>query len=181
MEAALELLDTQGAEGLSIRRLAARLGVSPMAVYRHVRDKDDLLAQVVDEVLARTWRPHVGEGDWRAWVEDAADRLRSFLVANPAALGVYLRRPVTSPAARARMEAMLHVLRVGLGGDRLARRAYAAVHTYTLGFASLEASRSSGAGTLDDDDLARELAEYTSPAQFRDGLSALLAGYVAMG
>jgi hypothetical protein len=74
------------------------------------------------------------------------------------------------------MEAMLRVLSDGLGDERRASRAYAAIHTYTLGFAALEASRRS-APVAADDPLTRELAEYTSPAQFREALEAIIVGF----
>ena len=46
-----------GYEQMSIRSLADELGVAPMSLYRHVRDKDDLLDEVVDRLLAKAWRP----------------------------------------------------------------------------------------------------------------------------
>ncbi len=91
---------------MSIRSLAASLGVAPMSLYRHIRDKDDLLDEVVDRLLARTWRPAAAEDDWQPWIAEAASRLRDFLVSQPAALHVYLRHPVVSPAAIDRMNAM---------------------------------------------------------------------------
>jgi len=148
-----------------------------MAIYRHVRDKDDLLDELVDDLLAVAWRPKMSTRRWREWVEDAADRFRKFLVSQPIALSVYLRHPVTSPAAVARMEAMLQVLNDGLGDDEFARRAYAAIHTYTVGFAALEASRNSTSISLASP-LERELAEFTTPAQFRQALKSLISGYV---
>ncbi len=175
--AALQLVGREGATGLSIRRLAAQLGVSPMAIYRHVRDRDDLIAEVVDRLLAEVWRPTASTRDWRAWLEEAADRLRSFLVDQPIALEAYLRHPVTSAAAVARMEAMLGVLRERMGDKRKAGHTYAAIHTYTLGFAALEASRRSTPGSRDDA-LTRELSEYTSPQRFRETVRAIIAGYL---
>jgi AcrR family transcriptional regulator len=126
---------------MSIRSLAGELGIAPMSVYRHVRDKDDLLDEVVDRLLVRTWKPRADESDWKAWTAEAADRLRHFLVAQPAALHVYLSHPVVSPAALARMATIMRVLRAALGDEEDAVAAYAAIHTYTVGFAALEASR----------------------------------------
>jgi hypothetical protein len=80
----------------SIRSLAASLGVAPMSLYRHIRDKDDLLDEVVDRLLTDLWRPATAEDDWRAWTIEAATRLRDFLVGQPAALHVYFAHPVVS-------------------------------------------------------------------------------------
>jgi AcrR family transcriptional regulator len=178
VDAATKIVKSGGYVTLSIRSLALALGVSPMSLYRHVRDKDDLLDEVVDRLLTRAWRPRAPLIDWKAWVSEAADRLRRFLVSQPAALHVYLRHPVVSPAAVARMHAMVDVLRLNLGDEAAARDAYAAIHTYTIGFAALEASRAGWLLGSDDDgdELARQLASYTSPEQFASGLHFLLEG-----
>jgi AcrR family transcriptional regulator len=151
-----------------------------MSLYRHVRSKDDLIDEVVDRLLARCWRPLTMSGDWQAWVAEAADRLRRFLVSQPAALHVYLRHPVVSPAAIARMEAMMEVLRRALADEESARRAYGAIHTYTVGFGALEASRAGWAPPkTDPDGLAQQLAAYTTPRQFAEGVRYLLGGLCA--
>ena len=184
--AALDILASDGLAALSIRSVATRLGVSPMALYRHVGNKDDLLDEVVDRLFADRWRPTVPERSWQRWIVDAADRLRQFLVDEPAALHVYLRHPVVSPTAATRMDACLAVLHRGLSDDTLARRAYAAVQTYTIGFAALEAARHSGraaeiSAVRDEPERAGELASFASPAQFRAGLDYLLRGAAGAG
>lgn len=119
------------------------------------------------------------------------------IVAQPAALHVYLAHPVTSPAALARMDSIMAVLRRTMGDDQSAQRAYAAIHTYTVGFAALEASRSdwrppeasqpadtAGSGPRPDSEtpvsqnpeLVQRVAAYTTPDQFRQGLRYLLDG-----
>jgi TetR/AcrR family transcriptional regulator, tetracycline repressor protein len=164
-------------EQLTVRQLAARLGVAPMSLYRHVRDKNDLLNEVVDRLLAVAWEPSADRADHWAWIAEAADRLRHLLVTEPAALTVYLEHPVTTPTALARMRAMLGVLeRAGLD-EAGARRVFAIVHTYTLGFAALEASRSRWLRAHEDvtDPDIGWLAGLTSPQQFTDGLGVLIA------
>ena len=176
VETAVELVAQ--ADDVSIRDLAAQLEVSPMALYRHVDSKEDLLDDVVDRLLTDYWRPEVDPQDWRAWMVDAADRLRSFLVKRPAAIQVYLRRPVRSPVAMERMRKCLDVLRDGIGDDGRAHSAFAAVHSYTLGFAALESARE--ANPVADDAVAdavlHELVSYASPAQFHAGVRYLLDG-----
>jgi AcrR family transcriptional regulator len=178
IEVATTVVKGGGYDQMTVRSLAAQLGVAPMSLYRHVRDKDDLLNEVVDRLLARAWRPRSAKDDWRGWLAEAADRLRRLLVAQPAALHVYLAHPVVSPAAVARMKAMMEVLRRAGADEQAARRAYAAVHTYTIGFAALEASRAASAPPRGGaDGLAGELATYTTPAQFAQGLEYLLDGF----
>ena len=174
---AIEEIAEGGYEQLTIRSLAARLGVAPMSLYRHIRDKDDLLDEVVERLLVGAWEPSSPSADWRAWVTEAADKLRGLLVAEPAALYVYLRHPVVSPVAIQRMKAIMGVLRQAGLDEPAARRAYAALHTYTVGFAALEASRAGWTppeGRVNS--VAKQLAAYTTPRQFTEGLRYLLEG-----
>jgi AcrR family transcriptional regulator len=177
VDAAAAIVEAGGYEEMSIRSLAADLGVAPMPPYRHIRDKDDLLDEVVSRLLARVWRPAASEDDWQDWIVEAAASLRQFLVTQPAALHVYLRHPVVSPAAVERMDAMMGVLRRAGLDEATARAAYGALHTYTIGFAALEASR---AGWVPDSgdvtSLAQQLAAYTTAGQFIEGLRYLLEG-----
>jgi len=178
VRAAVGIVSTGGYEEMTIRSLAAGLGVAPMSLYRHIRGKGDLLDEVVDRLLAPAWRPSAAEDDWQSWLIEAAAKLRHFLVSQPAALHVYLSHPVVSPAAVERMNAMLDVLRRTGAGEAAARRAYGALHTYTIGFAALEASRAGWAPDSREDAsrLAQQLAAYTTTEQFMDGLRYLLDG-----
>src|SRR5919109_3595991 len=57
LDAAIRLLDAEGVEALTMRRLASALGVSAMALYRHVGSKDELLMVLVDQLAARLVYP----------------------------------------------------------------------------------------------------------------------------
>lgn len=177
VHAATEVVRAGEFETMTIRSLAARLNVAPMTLYGHVKGKDDLLAEVVDRLLAEQWETVVPKTDWRRWTASVADTLRRFLVSQPAALQVYLRGPVTSDNAIRRMETMLSILDRATGSREAAQHAYAAIHTYTVGFAALEASRSAwrrqGGGA---DPIARQLGAYTSRRQFNEGLDYLIDG-----
>lgn len=177
VDAALELIARQGYGRLTIRRLADELGVAPMSLYRHVRDKDDLLDEVVDRLMGDSWKPRTRRSDWRAWVAEASEKLRRFLVGEPTALYVFLRHPVLTPSNLARMRAMIEVLRQAGFDERSAHQAYAAVHTYTIGFAAFQASREAAAPpSPGDDQLAAELHSFATPRQFALGLACLLDG-----
>jgi len=174
IEAAMRVVQTGGYQAMTIRSLAAELGVAPMSLYRHVQDKDDLLTEVVDRLLAGSWRPRRRPSDWRAWTAEAAERFRQFLVDQPAALHVYLLGPVVSATALARMEAVLQVLQAAGLDEERAWHAYAALQTYTIGFAALQTSRRRTAGRRDV--LVEQLAASASTAQFSVGLRYLLEG-----
>ena len=170
-------VEPSGSGGVSVHALAADLGVAPVSLYRHASGMDEVVDEAVDRLLARAWRPAASEADWQAWVAEAAARLRDFLVSQPAAQHAYLRHPATSPAAVARMGAVMRVLRRAGLDEPTARSAYGTLHTYTIGYAALEASRAAwmpdGAG---GDALARQLTAYTTTTQFTQGLRYLLEG-----
>jgi AcrR family transcriptional regulator len=185
VQAARAILDRDGYERITIRGIAAELGVAPMSLYRHVRDKDDLLDEIVDRMFADQWRPRSTRVNWRTWLVEVSERFREFLVTQPAALHVYLQHPVVSPTALDRMAEILDVLQDAGADAREADRAYAALHTYTIGFAALEAARTSAgrSETAGKDGspsrLARRLASYTSRSQFQVGIGYLIDGVSA--
>jgi AcrR family transcriptional regulator len=176
IEAALRSLHTVGFDQMTIRSLAADLGVAPMSLYRYIRDKDDLMDEVVDQLLIECQPMPAESGTWQARLTVAADGLRRLLVKEPGALYVYLRHPVISPTAIRRMEMMLEILR-GAGFDAASSKtAYLALQTYTVGFAALETSRAGWVPPAKTSRVASELVTMTSPKQFASGLGYLLAG-----
>lgn len=66
---AIAIADAEGLDALSMRRLAAELGVGPMSLYRHVANKDDLVAQMTDAVFGERELPDPGPDGWRAKLE----------------------------------------------------------------------------------------------------------------
>src|SRR5487761_1960495 len=172
IDAASRAIRADGFEKMTIRSLASDLQVSPMSLYRHVQDKDDLLEQVVDRLFARRWKPRSAPTDWREWTTEVVERFRNFLLHEPAALYLYLKRPVVSPSAIGRMQSMLEVLRKTGLDETGARQIYATLHTYTIGFAALEASRARYANAGEPaDETTRLLASFTTSRQFSDGLA----------
>jgi AcrR family transcriptional regulator len=183
IDAATVAVTSGNYESMTIRSLAREMGVAPMSLYRHVRNRDDLLDEVVERLLRRRWRPRHEHQNWREWVVEAADRLRRLLTTYPAALHVYLSHPVVSPSALKRMEVMLQVLSEAGFDESAAQRAYAAIHTYTVGFGALEAGRSrqlEGNPTGESDAMSAKLAAFTTPQQFTAGLLYLLDGLTNM-
>jgi AcrR family transcriptional regulator len=180
VEVALARAVADGFESLSTRRLADDLGVTPMALYRHVRNKDEIVDAVVDALLRTVAAPRAARSDWRGWLEEQARSLRGLFQRHPIAVEAFARRPVTTPVALARLASAVGVLQeAGFGRDD-AVRAFAAVHTYTVGFCTLEAARSAATGpqlaaaSVDVD--AAAIREFVSEDQFGHGLRALLAG-----
>src|SRR5437773_9554623 len=72
VECALELADEEGIDAVTMRRLGSLLGVEGMALYTHVRDKEDLLAAVGVRLLEElTLEPRAND-DWRGRIESVA-------------------------------------------------------------------------------------------------------------
>src|SRR4051812_17759624 len=97
---ALALVDEEGLEALSMRRLGARLGVEAMSLYRHVRDKADLLDALHTAVLGdlRPVAAPGGEG-WRALLGGLSRALRDALLRHPNVVSLFATRPVRAPGA----------------------------------------------------------------------------------
>ncbi|QFU91243.1 TetR/AcrR family transcriptional regulator C-terminal domain-containing protein [Amycolatopsis sp. YIM 10] len=69
LRTAVEIADVEGLDAVSMRRVAAELGAGPMALYRHVASKDELVRQMADEVFAELELPNPGPDGWRAKLE----------------------------------------------------------------------------------------------------------------
>ena len=109
LRTALVLVDARGLEALSVRALAAELGVGPMTLYSYVADRDDVLAGLVDLLFAGL-PPLPRSGPWRRRLEVACADLHAVLAAHPALLPVVLGRRHRGPAQLRWMEGVLEVL-----------------------------------------------------------------------
>ena len=91
---AIERADREGLAALSMRTVASDLGVVPMALYRHVKDKDDLVSAMIDTVVASY--PAPGEGDWREVLTSRAMSAREAIGRHP-----WLRSAVENASSKA--------------------------------------------------------------------------------
>ncbi|MEU2908686.1 TetR/AcrR family transcriptional regulator [Streptomyces massasporeus] len=80
--AAVEIADEEGGAAVTMRRLAAKLGVAPMAAYRHVNGKDDLWALMIDRVSRELAVPD-DVTDWREVLRSYALQTRDLMLAHP--------------------------------------------------------------------------------------------------
>lgn len=81
--AAVEVADREGLAAVSMRRVAAELGVATMSLYRHVADKDDLLTQMMDRVFAESPLPEEPPEGWRERLELTAGMLWAMFRRHP--------------------------------------------------------------------------------------------------
>jgi AcrR family transcriptional regulator len=92
VDAALELADDVGLEAVSLRNIAELLGVTPMALYRHVENKEALLDAMADELYAEIVPKRHAAGWWHA-LAGIARATRSLLLAHPWAVPLFSRPP----------------------------------------------------------------------------------------
>jgi len=132
---ALAMIAADGAQSLSMRALAARLGVVPGALYRHVRGKEQLYDLVLDDVLAEVDCQPDHSLDWAGQVTALAQRLRAVLENHPGIAALLKTRDPLSPRSLALAEAFLTPLHAAGLPERQAALAFRLIYDYTLGFA----------------------------------------------
>jgi len=96
--AAVSLVDVEGLDALTVRRLAADLGTGSASLYRHVASRDELLVLMVDHVLGEIVFPDAALPG-RARVEGLATELRRVLMAHPNLLPALTASPLLGPNA----------------------------------------------------------------------------------
>ena len=132
---ALAVIAQDGAQALTMRGLAARLGVAPGAVYHHVGNKQQLQDLVLDGVLAEV-DVHLDPAQpWTDQLKLLADRLRQVLEAHPGVAAILKTRDPLGPHSLALAEAFLSPLQAAGFGDRQAGLAFFLLVDYTVGFA----------------------------------------------
>jgi AcrR family transcriptional regulator len=135
VQEALAIIAQDGADALTMRGLAARLGVVPGAVYRHVRDKQQLQDLVLDGVLAEVDVYFDLSLLWTEQLKLLAHRLRQVLEAHPGVAGILKTRDPLGPHSLAVAEAFLGPLQAAGFTDREAGLAFFLLVDYTIGFA----------------------------------------------
>src|SRR5258707_440595 len=91
--AATGIVDGEGVDALTIGRVAEACGLSPMGLYRHVRDKDDLLDRVVDAVVGPGLQDLHASGPWDQQVAGLFRYLRQLLLDHPGVAVLCVLRP----------------------------------------------------------------------------------------
>ena len=112
LRAAVALADEIGIEAVSMRRLAQQLDVVPMAIYKHVADKDELLDAMVDALLAQVEQPDIAL-EWRDGVRARILSVRRVVLRHRWARKAIESRTRRSPAGLAHMDAVAGLLRAG--------------------------------------------------------------------
>lgn len=113
VDAALEILDREGLAGISMRRVAERLDTGPASLYQHVADKEELLEELLDRVLAEVKLPAPDPDDWQTPLKQGLRSMRRVLAAHRDLAYVTLGRVPTGPNGLAGAEALLTIMVTG--------------------------------------------------------------------
>ena len=137
LRAALELADADGLEAVTMQRVARAVDAESMSLYRHVRNKDDLLDGLIDLVYAEIDAPSIDE-PWLAALRRRAVSAREVLRRHPWAVGLMESRSRPGPANLSHHDAVVANLFAAGFSATHATRAYNLVDSYVYGFAIQE-------------------------------------------
>lgn len=134
VRAALEIADEEGPEGISMRRIAAKLGVGTMSLYYHVASKEDLLDLMLEAIYGEVGLPVEPSGDWRADLTVLATRMRETLRRHMRLVMLAGGRPPLGPNALRQIEYMLATLHDAGLDTPTVQAVIAALENYILGY-----------------------------------------------
>ena len=180
---AVALADLEGIDAVSMRRLAARLGVVPMALYKHVANKDAILDGVVELIAEQIETPETP--DWKDAMRRRAVSARAVFAGHSWAIGLLEARGSMGPATMRALDAMLGILRsAGFTIDDAAHAIWlldSFVYGHVIQEASLAAQSGVQAPGGDDHPHLEELlaqaraSVFSVDAEFDYGLERILA------
>ncbi len=133
LRVAMELADRDGFDALSMRKLGQELGVDAMALYRHVRNKDDLFDGIIELIVGEIERPP-GTGDWKADLRAQVMAARRVMLRHPWARRVFEDRGTGGVAVIGYIESVLAIIRDGGFSLDLAHHALHVLDSRIFGF-----------------------------------------------
>jgi TetR/AcrR family tetracycline transcriptional repressor len=192
VDAAFEILEEKGFAAVSVRGVAASLGLTPTAIYTYFPSKNALLRAMVEHLLSTIDLDAASDADiaWRDRVHALAETMLARLADHAGAIVLVTSGPLDGPHALGLNEALI----AGFAGDGMpqgdAARAAHAVRAYVLGAAAIDAADRAGDDAASDDragaeplwsdaaafPLTEASAAVTAADGFRWGLDRLLDG-----
>jgi TetR/AcrR family tetracycline transcriptional repressor len=145
LEAAVALVDDQGLEGLSMRKLGTSLGVEAMSLYNYIPNKAALLDGVLERVVSEIKIPEDGS-TWDERLRQMTHSFRSIALSHPRVVPLFAMRPFNSLPALEVVEAVFELLAEAGFPPEDAFRALRAMSAYAIGFTISEALQIMGEG-----------------------------------
>jgi AcrR family transcriptional regulator len=167
VRAAIDLADAEGLVALSMRRIAAALGVGAMSLYRYVPGKAELVDLMVDEVFGENLATGSAvEGDWRGRLEAFGRQEWALYFRHPWMLQIAHGRPMLGPNSMRSTDIALRALDdIGLTEDEMLA-AVVTVSSFVAGLAktTLEAVQAADRTGISDEEWWEIQGEYVGPA-----------------
>ena len=133
LDAAFALADQEGLQAVTMRRVGKELGVEGMALYNHVRDKDDILDGIVERVLEQIPLPSA-DVDWKDAMRARAEGARRIFLEHTWAIGLLESRHTNSGSTRlAYFDEVLGCLRAAGFDATMAMRAFSTLDSFVYG------------------------------------------------
>ena len=193
---AMELIERDGVEAVSMRRLATELGCGVMSLYSHVPSKPALLDGVAEAVMSGIEIVPAAGDCWQQQIRAQATAFRQIARAHPRCAMVVASRPLSSARIVRPLEAALATLRAAGFGGQESVRIVRALAAYLVGSLLREAGAAPGLADASDDgshrprlpaaefpqlsELAAELSDRDPDADFEFGLDLLLGAAAAL-
>jgi TetR/AcrR family tetracycline transcriptional repressor len=187
--AGLDLVDREGIDALTMRRLARALGVAPMSIYTHVPNKEDLVMGVVNEATTKMVLPPPESPPWDA-MRAVIREFRRVAHLHPNLVPLITRQPPTGVDSLRILESALDALRRAGLDPAATARAYRMSSSFAIGFVSLESGGyfrplEDGGGSRRLDltalremprimEMAPHLATWDSDAEFEAGMDVII-------
>lgn len=189
LEAAVDFVDREGLEALSMRKLGAELGVEAMSLYNHVPGKDALLDGMVEVLLRDLDVPPEGD-DWEVRVRESYRRFRRLAHGHPNVFPLLIVRPPDTMDGAWLVESFLDALQKAGFDAGTALQAYRTLTSFTVGYVTSEIRGFAmepgdgriGARGLEKQDFPRlaelspSLGDIDRDAEFEGGLDLILSG-----
>lgn len=140
LETAVAVMDSEGLEAVTMRRLGRELGVEAMSLYNHVGDKQDLLNGITEYIMLQFELPQGRAGNWEDRVRVMARSFRNCLRAHPNVMQLLAehRKPMSDPRTLQPIEIALATLKEAGLSNQDAAQAYKAFGAYIMGFVMQE-------------------------------------------
>jgi AcrR family transcriptional regulator len=139
------LLDADGLEQFSTRKLATRLGIKSPSLYWHVKGKEELFALVIDHVVGMCELPPRTR-NWQEQLRAIGHGLRQALINHGSTPQLLLGRPLFGPNGLRLADHLIGAMRDAGFTDKLASYGYIVFINYVVGFASQETAFGKGPG-----------------------------------
>jgi TetR/AcrR family tetracycline transcriptional repressor len=180
---AIEILDAEGLDGLSMRRLADALDTGAASLYWHVGSKDGLLDLIFDEVIGEQVAPEPDPERWQEQLKDLARDMRATILRHRDIVRISIGRIPMGPNALAYSERVLAILRAGGVPDQLAVLGFHLLTSVVNGF-TMDETGEGGEPPADQppiDEIAKAARDYIAalPADRFPNMVAV-AGYYAV-